>query len=74
VLVYIDNPDALHSESSEEGIFSDEGSESSSEVDNSWYACREFEVIDHDGHHIMFAKDLSDPSFGYGMAQDRGRG
>jgi len=68
VFVYVDEPDALHKEYAEEGIAE------LSALEDAFYGCRQFEVIDPDGHHIVFAKDMSDEPFGFGLGPDRGLG
>ena len=68
VFVYVDDPDALQTEFIEEGI------EQLDAVEDAFYGCRQFEVIDPDGHNIIFAKDMSEEPFGLGLGPDRGRG
>ena len=68
VFVYVDDPDALHAEFIEEGI------EQLDAVEDAFYGCRQFEIIDPDGHNSIFAKDMSDEPFGFGLGPDRGRG
>lgn len=68
VFVYVDDPDSLHAEFAAQGIARQ------STVEEAFYGCREFEVIDPDGHHVMFAKDLNGPPYGQGLGPDRGKG
>ena len=68
VYIYVEEPDALHAEFAAEGI------DTLSGVENAFYGCREFEVVDPDGHHITFAKDLNKPPHGAGLGPDRGKG
>ena len=39
-------------------------------VEDAFYGCRQFEVIDPDGHNIIFAKDMSNEPFGLGLGPD----
>lgn len=68
VYIYVSDPDALHEELEAEEL------ENLGPVDDAFYNCREFEVIDPDGHHLMFGKDMNPDPFGLGLGPDRGRG
>ena len=67
--IYVDDADILHAE------FRDAGIEIlSPDVQDAFYGCREFEVIDPDGHHIIFGKDMNPSPYGNGLGTDQGRG
>lgn len=67
VYIYIDDPDGLQATFLADGV--DAGP-----VEDAFYGCREFEVIDPDGHHLMFGKDMNDKPYGHGLGPDRGKG
>lgn len=66
--VYVDDADALHAELAAIG-----GLELSEPCDEP-YGCRDFDVVDPDGHRIAFGQDLAPEEYGPGMGPARGRG
>ena len=61
--LYVDDVDALHAEfTALDGV-------EVTEIGDRYYGCRDFDVVDIDGHRLAFGQDLSDVSKP-GLAKD----
>ena len=66
--VYVDNVDALHAE------FAALNLPEQTPLCDQEYGCRDFDVVDIDGHRIAFGQDMQPDGFGPGKGPDRGNG
>lgn len=65
--LYVDDVDAVHAELDAAGL-------ADTAPEDRVYGCRDFDVIDADGHRLAIGQDMAADRFGPGLGPDRGRG
>lgn len=66
--LYTDDVDALHAE------FVVACVQTEGAPQDTYYGCRDFMVIDPNGHRLVFGQDLNEQPYSNGLSPERGRG